>query len=131
MLGLFDMRQRDYNPVTGVFLATDPVPVPVGAPFISRYSYGFNNPLVFNDASGVPLPGSPYLHSQLGWRDGRGGSYPQAREFGSDGQLMRDVDFADHGRPSTHANPHEHLWIPNASGGTPARGPAQEMRRVP
>lgn len=67
VLGLYDMRQRDYNPVTGMFLATDPIPVAVGDPFISRYSYGFNNPLVFTDASGL-LPLGKYDYAD-------GGSY--------------------------------------------------------
>jgi RHS repeat-associated protein len=61
VLGLYDMRQRDYNPVTGMFFATDPIPVAVGDPFISRYSYGFNNPLVFTDASGL---------EPRAWKDG-------------------------------------------------------------
>lgn len=53
--------------------------------------------------------------------------HPQGREFDSNGKPVRDIDFTDHGRPSTHDNPHQHEWIPNPTGGTPKRGPAKPL----
>src|SRR5450830_1003946 len=47
-------------------------------------------------------------HTQLGWKVGRSGDYPQAREFGSDGRPVLDVDFTDHGRSGNHPSPHTH-----------------------
>ena len=73
---------------------------------------------------GNPLPSSDAPHTQLGTKNGRKGDYTQAREFGSDGKLVRDVDFTDHGRPKNHTNPHQHNWVPNPTGGNPQHGPA-------
>ncbi|WP_220452003.1 polymorphic toxin-type HINT domain-containing protein [Propionibacterium australiense] len=74
------------------------------------------------DKNGVPVPDSNYPHTQLGTRTGRNGSYPQAREFGENGELVKDIDFTDHGRPGNHPNPHQHRWLPNETGGSPKRG---------
>ncbi len=57
-------------------------------------------------------------HTQLGTRDGRRGRYRQGREFGENGEHVRDIDFTDHdftdhGRG--HPNPHQHPIIPNPS----------------
>lgn len=79
------------------------------------------------DPNGVPIPDSRYPHTQLGTRAGRNGSHPQAREFGYDGQPVRDIDWTDHGRPALHDNPHQHVYLPNPSGGTPQRGPAEPL----
>ena len=53
VLGLYDMRARDYNSVTGQFTASDPLAVPTGHAYYAGYSYGLNNPLVSSDASGM------------------------------------------------------------------------------
>jgi hypothetical protein len=79
------------------------------------------------DQNGVPIPDSAYPHTQLGSQTGRTGAYPQAREFGYDGQPVRDIDFTTHGRPGSHTNPHQHPWLPNGTGGTPQRGPAESI----
>jgi RHS repeat-associated protein len=83
---------------------------------------------------GEPAPdpeakGSP--HTQLGVREGRNETHPQAREFDENGKPVKDIDFTDHGRPEQHSNPHEHPYIPNPTGGTPQRGPAQPLSRTP
>ncbi len=70
---------------------------------------------------GVFIPDVDVPHTQLGTRTGRRGSYPQAREFDGKGQVIRDIDFTDHGRPNDHTNPHQHIRIPNPTGGTPQR----------
>lgn len=70
------------------------------------------------DKRGVPIPDSPYPHSQLGRSKPKYGSEPQAREwgYGSNGNLQpqRDIDFTDHGFPSAHPHvPHQHKLTPN------------------
>lgn len=47
--GLYDMRARDYNPVTGQFLSIDPLVNQTRQP----YQYGNNNPLAFIDPTGL------------------------------------------------------------------------------
>ena len=80
---------------------------------------------------GTPIPdpeAEGSAHTQLGKQEGRRGSYPQAREFDKRGQPVRDIDFTDHGRPGQHMNnPHQHRYLPNPTGGTPQRGPAEPM----
>ncbi len=62
--GLYDMRACDYDPTSGRFTATDPVAVPTGMPYVAGYTYAYNNPLMFSDASGLtprlwdPAPGT-------------------------------------------------------------------------
>ncbi len=75
---------------------------------------------------GVPKPTVQAPHTQLGFRNGRNGTYPQAREFNAEGQPVRDIDFTNHGRPN-HPNPHQHRWIPDPKGGSPKRGPAEPL----
>ena len=90
-------------------------------------SYRPNSPLPRGPNGGV-LPSSPQPHTQLGTEIGRKvGPYTAAREFGSDGQPIRDIHFTDHGRPNVpgHINPHQHRHIPNPTGGTPEYGPAE------
>ena len=60
--GLYDMRARDYDPSSGRFTATDPVPVPTGMPYVAGYSYAYNNPLAYSDPSGL----TPYFDSNTG-----------------------------------------------------------------
>jgi hypothetical protein len=71
---------------------------------------------------GVRLPESEYPHTELGWRESKSGtSYPQAREFDGNGEIVRDIDFTDHNRPAIHPNPHFHPYEPNATGGSRTR----------
>jgi RHS repeat-associated protein len=77
------------------------------------------NPASDGDAEGA--------HTQLGQREGRHGKHDQAREFDAQGKPVRDVDFTDHGRPSTHPNPHQHRYLPSSTGGTPTRGPTEPL----
>ncbi|MFI7642815.1 LamG-like jellyroll fold domain-containing protein [Nonomuraea sp. NPDC049400] len=79
------------------------------------------------DEHGGPKADSDYPHTQLGWKKGRRDKYPQAREFGYDGEVMRDYDFSDHGRPEVpgHENPHQHRYEENPTGGYKKRGPAE------
>ncbi len=81
------------------------------------------------DINGNPTPdpeaSGPY--SQLGRKPGRNGAYDQAREFDKQGKPVRDIDFTDHGRPSSHPSPHQHRYIPNPTGGTPQRGPTEPL----
>ncbi|WP_057937325.1 DUF6443 domain-containing protein [Algoriphagus resistens] len=65
-------------------------------------------------------------HTQLGTKEGRNGNYRQAREFDQSGNPLKDIDFTDHGRPSNHPNPHQHVYKPNPSGGTPMRSKKAE-----
>jgi hypothetical protein len=77
---------------------------------------------------GEMLPSSPYAHTQLGTEVGRkAGPYTTAREFGENGEWIRDIHFTDHGRPNIlgHVNPHQHPAVPNPTGGTPGYGPAE------
>jgi RHS repeat-associated protein len=81
------------------------------------------------DEHGRPAPDAeaegPY--SQLGQRDGRKGKYDQAREFDAEGKPVRDVDFTDHGRPNQHPSPHQHVYRPSPTGGTPSRGDSERL----
>jgi len=76
----------------------------------------------------MPDPEAKGPHTQLGTKEGRNGSYPQAREFDDKGRPVRDIDFTDHGRPGQHSNPHEHPYRENPTGGTRQRGPEQPLR---
>jgi RHS repeat-associated protein len=68
---------------------------------------------------GDAAPDSEYPHTQLGTRTGRNGqAYKQAREWGENGQKVRDIEWTDHGRPTNHPSPHQHIWDP----ATGARG---------
>ena len=83
------------------------------------------------DKDGRPQPHTDRPHSQLGRREGRNGEYDQAREFGENGEVKRDIDFTDHGRPDTHPNPHQHRTEPNPTGGTPRRSRTPERLEDP
>ena len=78
--------------------------------------------------NGELIPSSPYPHTQLGTEIGRKvGPYTAAREFGPNGQPIRDIHFTDHGRPNIpgHTIPHQHRHIQMPTGGTPQFGPAE------
>ena len=77
--------------------------------------------------NGVPIPESVDPHTQLGTKDGTRGKYPKAREYGKDGEHVRDIDFTDHGYPHNHTNPHQHRAKPNKTGGTPSRVLAEPL----
>ncbi len=73
--------------------------------------------------NGELAPSSMEPHTQIGWHEGRRGGYVQTREFGANGQAIKQVDWTNHGRPTQHTNPHVHDYLPNPSGGTPQHGP--------
>ncbi len=77
------------------------------------------------DKDGVPIPEAGTPHTELGTKKGK---YPQAREFDEKGNPVRDIDFTDHDNPCIHPNPHEHLYEPNPTGGTPRRGEPQPLK---
>ena len=70
-------------------------------------------PLPRDPVSGRPVPESPYPHTQLGEKVSTrtGQPYTQAREFGQNGQHVKDIHFTDHGMKS-HPNPHQHIIDP-------------------
>jgi RHS repeat-associated protein len=69
--GLINMNGRVYNPILGRFLSADPiVNNSAGTQAFNRYSYCFNNPLMFTDPSGLT---PPYLNRPLPYQDGGGG----------------------------------------------------------
>jgi hypothetical protein len=78
--------------------------------------------------NGELAPSSMDPHTQIGWQEGRRGGYVQTREFGPNGQPVRQVDWTDHGRPARHTDPHVHDYVPNPTGGTPQHGPARPPR---
>ena len=71
----------------------------------------FAQPLPRDPRIGLPIPDSPYPHTQIGSRTSRrtGDTYRQAREFGYDGEIIRDIDFTNH-RRADHTNPHQHRY---------------------
>ena len=80
---------------------------------------GNGNPLPLpRGPNGEAVPSSPYPHTQIGWNDGRNGSYIQTRQWGYDGLPVCDIDWTDHGRPNVHSDPHIHDWLPNPTGGS-------------
>lgn len=52
-IGLYHLRARQYDPATGRFLGTDPLPPFVTDPYVSTYVYGGNRPTVLVDPSGM------------------------------------------------------------------------------
>jgi hypothetical protein len=77
------------------------------------------------DSHGRNIPDSEFPHTQLG--QGRKGTYPAAREFGNDGEVIRDIHWTDHGRAAQHTNPHQHRYTDNPTGGDKKRGPAEPL----
>lgn len=51
--GLYDLRARDYDAASGRFTGPDPVPAPTDSPFTSTYHYGYNQPTLLTDPSGL------------------------------------------------------------------------------
>jgi RHS repeat-associated protein len=78
--------------------------------------------------NGTLAPSSTDPHTQIGWQEGRRGGYVQTREFGPNGQPVKEVDWTNHGRPAQHTDPHVHDYVPNPTGGTPQHGPARPPR---
>ena len=74
------------------------------------------------DNYGQPAPDSEHPHVQLGRRTGRKSRYPKAREWGKDGELIRDIEFTDHGGRKNHPDPHQHKYTPNPTGGRKQKG---------
>jgi hypothetical protein len=75
--------------------------------------------------NGELAPSSMDPHTQIGWEKGRRGGYVQTRQFGSNGEPVKQVDWTDHGRPQQHTDPHVHDYVPNPTGGTPQHGAAR------
>lgn len=63
------------------------------------------------DKHGIAIDDSFYPHTQLGMRTSRrrGETYIQAREFGYNGEIIKDIDFTNHQR-FDHTNPHQHRY---------------------
>ncbi|NRQ39195.1 hypothetical protein HII36_46350 [Nonomuraea sp. NN258] len=55
--GNYYLRERNYNPGTGRFTSTDPMPT--GESATSAYTYASNNPLVFTDPTGMRPDNGP------------------------------------------------------------------------
>jgi RHS repeat-associated protein len=51
--GLYNLRARHYNPSSGRFTQTDPMPYGAGNSFEGAYVYGLNNPVMYTDPSGL------------------------------------------------------------------------------
>ncbi|WP_026123046.1 RHS repeat-associated core domain-containing protein [Nocardiopsis halotolerans] len=85
---------------------------------------GFPDRPLPRDDNGNNIPDvEGFAHTQLGTKKSRrSGNYSQAREWDENGNVVRDIDFTDHGRPRDHDNPHQHPYLPNPTGGTPQRG---------
>ncbi len=91
--------------------------------------YAPDRPLPLTE-DGVPIPEVDVPHTEIGTRESTrrpGQTYPQAREFDKNGQHVRDIDFTDHGQPTVHPNPHQHVREPNPTGGTPRRGDPEPL----
>jgi hypothetical protein len=103
---LYDMRARDYDPTSGRFIATDPVQVPTGMPFVAGYSYAFNNPLMFTDPSGL----TPYYDPNTGTLG--------TEDFYADGSYLKTLLSMT---PSTYA---VRCWEQQADSGRSAPPPS-------
>ncbi|WP_397334797.1 hypothetical protein [Paenibacillus thiaminolyticus] len=93
--------------------------VPMSAP-TGGGQYRVNRELP-RHGNGIPKPDTHNPHTQIGEKQGRNGSYRQTREFGKNGDYIKDTDWTNHGRKN-HTNPHDHYYIPNSTGGTKQRG---------
>ena len=94
----------------------------------SENVYAPDRPLPKDQKHKRPIPDADAKgwHTQLGTREGSEGKYTQAREF-KDGKVVKDIDFTDHGYPDKHANPHQHNWVENETGGTYKRDKPQPL----
>ncbi|MCT7950273.1 hypothetical protein NG798_10780 [Ancylothrix sp. C2] len=76
-------------------------------------------------------PNAIASHCQLRW-DTYNNKIYQAREFDDFGRPVRDIDFTSptypngNPRPDDQPPPHQHRWIPNATGGTFSRSRTPE-----
>ncbi|MFD3270333.1 polymorphic toxin-type HINT domain-containing protein [Paenibacillus dendritiformis] len=93
--------------------------VPISAP-TGGGQYRVNRELPRYE-NGIPKPDTHNPHTQIGEKQGRNGSYRQTREFGKNGDYIKDTDWTNHGRKN-HTSPHDHYYIPNSTGGTKQRG---------
>lgn len=70
--GLYHLRARDYDPVTGRFLQTDPLAQPPTESYLSAYTYADNKPTTLVDPSGLDATGncwSPFCWLKTeGWK---------------------------------------------------------------
>lgn len=70
--GGYQLNARQYNPATGRFTTTDPLPVAAASPAISTYTYTYssNQPTVLSDPSGlrgqVGDPGPTWMRDSAG-----------------------------------------------------------------
>jgi hypothetical protein len=92
--------------------------------YVPKGSDGAPSPLP-RGPNGELAPSSMDPHTQIGWQEGRRGGYVQTREFGPNGQPVKQVDWTNHGRPGQHTDPHVHDYVPNPTGGSPQHGPAR------
>src|SRR5262249_1214934 len=88
--------------------------------------YAPNRPLP-QTQDGVFIPDTDAPHTQLGTCTGKKRQYPKAREFGENGEPIRDIHFTDHGFPDNHTNPHQHRHEENSTGGTKTRIRAEPL----
>lgn len=92
--------------------------------------YAPDRTLPVKDGVGIPDPEAQgYAHTQLGTQRSKGGkdySYVKARESNEYGIAVRDIEFTNH-RRQDHADPHQHRWLPNETGGTLKRGDAEPL----
>ncbi|ROO86856.1 RHS repeat-associated protein [Actinocorallia herbida] len=52
LTGLYDLRARDYDAVTGAFTGPDPAMAEQSGPFVQAYAYALNRPTALTDPSG-------------------------------------------------------------------------------
>jgi len=83
-LGLINMNGRMYDPVLGRFLSPDPyVQAPDFSQNFNRYSYCFNNPLIYTDPSGeiawVPFAIGAVIGSYMGGTVANDGNFNPAK----------------------------------------------------
>jgi len=100
---------------------------PVANPYIPRCPATNECLPLPKSKHGVFLPSSLDPHTQIGYRNGRGGGYRQTRQWGTNGKLVKTTDWTSHYHQQ-HPNPHDHFAKPNRTGGTPERDFAQPFR---
>lgn len=53
--------------------------------------------------------------------------YRVACEWGKNSNLIKDIDFTDHGRPDKCLNPHQHMWVKSSTDGSLKRGVTEPL----
>jgi len=88
----------------------------------SNNTNGLYTPKSFlpKNSDGQPVPSSNYPHTQIGLKEGRNTVYRQTREWGYNGDIVKDIDWTNHGRVD-HSMPHVHDYINNITGGSKNR----------